>query len=110
MAKFHGIIGFVTTVEDSENPGIWKEETVERTYRGELLKVNKKLQSSSNTVNDSVTISTEISIVADPYANNNMFAMRYVVFGGAKWKIESVGVEYPRLKLSIGGLYNGQPN
>lgn len=107
MAKFHGVIGFVTTVEDSENPGVWNEETVERTYRGDLLKVYRRLQSSSNTVNDSVILSTEISIVADPYANENMFAMRYVVFGGAKWKIESINVEYPRLKLSIGGVYNG---
>ena len=107
MAKFHGVIGFVTTVEDSENPGVWHEETVEKTYRGDLLKVTRRLQSSSNTVNDSVTISNEISIVADPYANENMFAMRYAVFGGAKWKIESISVEYPRLKLAIGGLYNG---
>ena len=107
MAKFHGIIGFVTTVEDSENPGVWNEKTVEKTYRGDLIKVTRRLQSSSNTVNDSVIISNEISIVADPYANENMFAMRYAVFGGAKWKIESISVEYPRLKLSIGGLYNG---
>ena len=107
MAKFHGIIGFVMTVEDSENPGVWKEEIVEKTYRGDLTKVSRRLQTSSNTVNDSVIISNEISIVADPYANENMFAMRYAVFGGAKWKIESIGVEYPRLKLSIGGLYNG---
>lgn len=107
MAKFYGKIGFVTTVEDSENPGVWIEETVEKEYSGELLKVYRKLQTQSNTVNDSVVLSTEISIVADPYANENMFAMRYAEFGGAKWKIESINVEYPRLKLSIGGVYNG---
>lgn len=107
MAKFYGKIGFVEVKEDPDNPGVWSEETIEREYRGELIRVSKRLQTSSNSVNDNVIISNEISIVADPYANDNMYAMRYVIFGGAKWKIETVNVEYPRLKLSIGGIYNG---
>ena len=107
MAKFYGKIGFVTTVEDPDNPGVWPEETVEKEYSGELIKVTRRLQTNSNSVNDNVTISNEISIVADPYANENMYAMRYVVFGGAKWKVETVDVEYPRLRLSLGGIYNG---
>lgn len=107
MAKFYGIIGFATTVEDPENPGVWNEEIVEKHYSGDLIRNLRRLQTNSNSVNDNVTISNEISIVADPYAQENMYVMRYVVFKGAKWKIETVEVEYPRLKLSIGGLYNG---
>ena len=108
MPKFHGNVGFITTVEDSENPGVWIEKEVKKSYDGDLVKVYRKLQTASNTVNDNVVLSTEISIVADPYANENMFAMRYVEFGGAKWKIESINVAYPRLILSIGGVYNGK--
>lgn len=107
MAKFYGTIGFVVTAEDPDNPGVWGEQTVEKKYPGDLIKVTRRLQNNSNSVNDNVTISNELSIVADPYANQNMYAMRYVVFNGAKWKIESISVEYPRLKLSIGGVYNG---
>lgn len=107
MAKFYGIIGFVTTEEDPDNLGVWEEKTVEKHYSGDLIRNMRRTQTSQNTVNDNITISNEISIVADPYANQNMYAMRYVVINGAKWKIESVTVEYPRLKLSIGGLYNG---
>lgn len=107
MAKFRGKIGFITTVEDPDNPGIWDEDVIERTYSGDLIKVIRRAQTTSDSVNDNITLSTEITIVADPYAQQNMFAMRYVVFGGAKWKIETVGVEYPRLRLSIGGVYNG---
>lgn len=107
MAKFYGIIGFVVTVEDSDNPGVWEEKTVEKKYSGDLNKVTRRLQTTSNSVNDSITISNELSIVADPYANQNMYAMRYAVFNGIKWKIESVNVEYPRLILSMGGVYNG---
>ena len=107
MAKFHGMIGFVDTVEDPDNPGVWEEKTVEKEYRGDLIKVYRKTQTSADSVNDNLILSTEITIVADPYANQNMYAMRYVVFGGTKWKVTSVGVEYPRLRLSIGGVYNG---
>lgn len=106
MAKFYGAIGFATSVEDVDNPGAWNEEIVERKYAGDLIRNTRRLVPSSESTNDNINISNEISIVADPYANNNMYAMRYVVFQGAKWKIETVEVEYPRLKLSIGGLYN----
>ena len=101
------MIGFVDTVEDPDNPGVWEEKTVEKEYRGDLIKVYRKTQTSADSVNDNLILSTEITIVADPYANQNMYAMRYVVFGGTKWKVTSVGVEYPRLRLSIGGVYNG---
>lgn len=107
MAKFYGIIGFVETVEDPENPGVWTEVPVEKHYCGNLIRNTRRLQTTSDAVNNSVTISNEISIVADPYAQQHMYAMRYVVFQGVKWKIETVDVEYPRLKLSIGGVYNG---
>ncbi len=105
MAKFHGVIGFAETVET--DPGVWEEKIVERFYYGDLIRNIRKLQSSTS-VNDNITISNEISIVADPYAEQNMYAMRYVTFKGNKWKIESVDVNYPRLTLSIGGVYNVQ--
>ena len=107
MAKFRGAIGFATTVEDPDSPGVWNDEIIEKTYSGDLIRNTRRLQTTSDTVNDNVIISNEISIVADPYAQENMYAMRYVVIRGAKWKIETVSVEYPRLKLSIGGVYNG---
>jgi hypothetical protein len=32
--------------------------------------------------------------------------MLYVEFMGTKWKITNVEVQYPRLILSVGGVYN----
>ena len=61
---------------------------------------------NADQLNDNINIANEISIVADPYANGNFYAMRYVVFMGAKWKITNVRVAYPRLILTIGGIYN----
>lgn len=104
MAKFYGTIGYVKTVETE--PGMWEEQKTERQYSGELVKNTRRLESSGG-VNDNVNISNEVSIVADPYAYENFHAMRYIKFMGAKWKISNIEVRYPRLILTIGGVYNG---
>lgn len=103
MAKWSGKIGFVVASETK--PGVWKEVATDRTYYGDLIRNTRKLQSSGN-VNDNVTISNEISIVADPFANENFHAIRYAEFMGTKWKVTSVDVQYPRLILSLGEVYN----
>lgn len=103
MAKFYGAIGYVTTVET--RPGVWEEQVTERNYSGDLLQ-NRHMVQNADQLNDNINIANEISIVADPYANGNFYAMRYVVFMGAKWKITNVRVAYPRLILTIGGVYN----
>lgn len=103
MAKFYGIIGFGKTVET--RPGVWVEQITKKPYYGDLTRNIRKLQSSEN-LNDDINIANEISIVADPFANNNFHSMRYVEFMGAKWKISNVEVQHPRLILTIGGLYN----
>ena len=104
MAKFYGAIGYATTVETS--PGIWGEKITERMYAGDLGRNTRRLQSGSQ-VNDDLTIANEISIVADPYAYQNFHAMRYVEFMGTKWKVSNVEVQFPRLILTTGGVYNG---
>ena len=103
MAKFYGAIGYAKMVETA--PGVFEEEITERTYYGELIRNVRKLQSSEN-LNDDINVANTISIVADPFANMNFHSMRYVEFMGAKWKISSVEVQYPRLILTVGGVYN----
>lgn len=104
MAKWFGTIGFVETVETS--PGVWEEQIVTRQYYGDLVRNTRRLQSSDK-VNDDVNIANEISIVADPYANENFHAMRYAEFMNSRWKINTVEVQFPRLILELGGVYNG---
>lgn len=105
MAKFYGKIGYASTVETK--PGVYEEQIVERSYYGDLIHNTRRLQSADK-VNDDINISNEISIVADPYATNNFHTMRYAVFMGTKWKVSNVEVSYPRLILTLGGVYNGQ--
>lgn len=105
MAKFYGAIGYASTVETS--PGVWVERIIERNYYGELVRNTRRLESSGN-LNDDVNISNEISIVSDPFANQNFHTMRYAKFMGTCWKVVSVEVKYPRLILTLGGVYNGE--
>lgn len=105
MAKFYGVIGYATTEETK--PGVWKEQITERNYYGDLTRNSRMLQSGSQ-VNDDLNIANEISIVADPFANQNFHSMRYVEYMGTKWKISKVEVQYPRLILTVGGVYNGE--
>lgn len=103
MAKFFGKIGYAKTVETA--PGVWKEQITERKYYGDMTRNTRRLQSTDQ-LNDNINISNELSIVADPFANENFHSMRYVEYMGAKWKISDVEVQYPRLRLTIGGMYN----
>lgn len=105
MAKWYGVIGYVETVETE--PGIWDEVVTERQYYGDLTRNTRRLESSSDSTNNNINISNQISIVADPYANGHIFAMRYIEIMGTKWRITDVEVQYPRLILSVGGVYNG---
>lgn len=102
MAKFYGKIGFETNVETS--PGVWEGFT-EKTYRGDLLK-NMNRNQDSGGVNENIALSNQVSIVADPFAINNFASIRYIEFLGVKWSVTSVEVNYPRLLLYIGGVYN----
>lgn len=104
MAKFFGSIGYAETQETS--PGIHKEIITERDYSGDVLRNSRKLQSGES-INDDVVVNNSLSIVADPYAYNHFFAIRYVKWMGAVWKVTNVEVQTPRLLLTIGGVYNG---
>ena len=103
MAKFYGTIGYAETMETK--PGVHEERITERQYFGDLVRNTRKLQTSDQ-LNDDVNVANEISIVSDPFANENFHSMRYVAFMGARWKITNVEVQYPRLILTVGGVYN----
>lgn len=105
MAKFCGAIGFAVTEET--RPGIYEEKITERNYVGDLTRNSRRLQTGSQ-VNDDINISNQVSIVADPYASQNFHMMRYATYMGAKWKITNVEVQYPRLILELGGVWNEQ--
>lgn len=104
MAKFYGKIGYAETKDDGH--GSWTEQIVEKEHYGDLLQDTRRYQQSGN-LNDNLVVSNRISILADPFAMENSHLIRYVEFMGAKWKISSIEVQYPRLILTLGDVYNG---
>ena len=105
MAKWFGKIGYAITAEIE--PGIWESEITEREYYGDLTSDRRKRQNSGG-VNDDINLSNVISIIADPFANQNCANMVYVEIVGTKWKISDIEIQFPRLILTVGGVYNGE--
>jgi len=104
MAKFHGNIGYATSTETS--PGVWTDVVTEREYFGDVIREAKQW-AKGNQVNDDLTISNRISIIADDFAYENFSAMKYVIWAGVYWKVSSIEIQRPRFILTIGGVYNG---
>ena len=103
--KYYGSIGYA--VSEETEPGVWEERIEERNYYGDVLKFYGRGQDDTK-VNGEINIQNQISIVADPYAYNNFFSMRYLTFSGAKWKITNVDIQQPRIIINLGGLYHEQ--
>lgn len=103
MAKYSGKIGFMSTIETE--PGVWEETIVERSYRGDVVRNNSRYQQGMST-NDNIVVNNSISIVSDPFTNENFQHIRYVTFMKNKWKVSNIEIEYPRIILTLGGSYN----
>ena len=104
MAKWSGKIGYAENVETE--PGVWEEVITERKYYGDSIRNTRVLQNSDN-INSNVNVGNQISIIADPFAVQKCSSMVYIEYAGAKWKVSDVEVQYPRLILTVGGVYNG---
>lgn len=105
MAKFRGTIGFV--IDDVEvSPGIYKTEIIERTYTGDIYRDSKRMTDSSSTTNQSVSLSISFNFLTDNFAIDYLYAMSYLIFRGKKWSISTLELKYPRMEITLGGLYN----
>ncbi|MBQ6446469.1 MAG: hypothetical protein IJJ10_03270 [Bacillus sp. (in: Bacteria)] len=105
MAKFYCAIGF--SIEKEVRPGVWINSDSERNYSGEIIRNSRKWDTTEQ-LNDNLNISNQFSIVADSFIKENIGAIRYIVYMGTKWKISNISIEYPRLILTTGGVYNNE--
>lgn len=113
MAKFFGVVGYGNVEETG--PGVWDNVIVEKQYFGDVIRNSRQLTEAGfanqnmggGQVNPDITVGVSISIVADAYAHEHFFAMKYVKWMGALWTVQNVDVQSPRLILRLGGVYNG---
>lgn len=105
MAKASIKVGYVLT--ENVGSGVWMPNRVlERVYKADVNRRSRRFNNDAS-VNGELTVSNELSIVADPYAFEHFHLIRYAEFRNSKWIVTNVSVEYPRLVMSLGGIYNG---
>jgi hypothetical protein len=104
MAKFHGIVGYVYNNVET-NLGVWEDSVIERQYYGDVIRdvINTI---DGNKVNDDIELKNKVSILADPYAMTNVYAIRYVKWKGTSWSVKNAEINRPRIILTLGGRYN----
>lgn len=105
MSKYYGKIGFSKT--EDKGAGICEETIVEQYYYGDVIRNTKKWVTTADKLLDNIEISNELSIVADPFAFENFRTIKYAEYMNALWKVTSAEVIFPRIRLTLGGVYNG---
>lgn len=105
MAKWYGKVGYSETVETA--PGVHTPQITEHEHFGDVIRNTTKWTVNPDSTNDDLTVSSQISIVADPFAIEKFYSMKWIEFMGVKWKITNVEPQPPRLLLTLGGVWNG---
>ena len=102
MSRFSGKLGFVMTHETEE--GVWLENIVELPVKGTIRSLYVRNDNASS-VNANLRLTNEISILMDSKIQTYLETLKYVIYKGSKWEVQSIGVAYPRLTIHLGGLY-----
>lgn len=106
MDKWFGKVGYSETVETA--PGVWTPEITIREYYGDVKRDSTRWNANPNSTNDDLTVNRQISIVADPFALDKFYFIKWIEYLGTRWEITTVEPQFPRLLLTLGGLYNGE--
>lgn len=103
--KFMGIVGFWKNDEET-TPDVWRPKIVEKSYVCEEASKQNRQSQPSSYQNENLIVNNQISILSDLYAMENWHSIRYIVWNRIPWRVSRVTVEYPRLILELGGVYN----
>lgn len=89
-------------------PGVWEGDN-ERIigYPADITRLNSRWSTNTDSTNDNVTLNSQISFVADAFANQYFVYIKYANVYNIKWKVTNVEVQHPRIILTLGGVYNG---
>lgn len=102
MSRFSGKLGFVMTRETEE--GVWLEDVVEIPVKGTIRSLWVRNDNNAS-VNTDLRLTNEISILMDTKIKTHLETLKYVLWKSSKWEVQSIGVNYPRLTINLGGLY-----
>lgn len=106
MARFYGEIGYGKSVEDPAGSGVYVDLITEFPLTGDVIRNTRRLETGESLNND-ISVGNSISVVADEYAYEHFFDIKYVRWAGTLWTVTNVEVKSPRLILALGSVYNG---
>lgn len=99
-------IGF-KDVEQETEPGVWATSTFEKKVFTDITRAYRSSE-DYGVINPTIKMNLSFSFIMDNFITNNIDKLHYVVYKGVYYEISSITPEYPRLKISTGGFYNGQ--
>ena len=102
--KWAGKLGFCESVETE--PSVWEDVVTERQAYGDVLQAGRRFDLGDK-VNGDVTVTNRLSILADPWTRDHIFCLKYATFCGTAWVVSNAEVQYPRIILTLGGVYHG---
>jgi hypothetical protein len=105
MMRWYGKVGYSETVETK--PGVYDDRDTICEYYGDVKRNSTRWATSSDSTNDDLTVSTQISIVADSFALEKFYSIKWIEYLGVKWKVTNADPQPPRIILTLGGVWNG---
>ena len=94
MAKFAGLVGYVTQEETA--PGVWSPVEQTRMMKGDFYMESSRHQNGDK-VNKDIALNHRVSLVGDAYAFANYYAIRWIEIKGVKWEVTSIEVKRPQI-------------
>ena len=88
-------------------PGVWDDQVIKIKYPVDITRLNTRWSANTDSTNDNISLNSQISFVADAYANQYFVYIKHVNIYGVEWKVTNVEVQHPRIILTLGGVYNG---
>lgn len=107
--KFSGEAGF--RLKDVEvEPDVYEPQLVSKIIKGDVVQNRYGRQNGDKSTIDNITITNQLSIVANQFLMKHISNLVYVKFQGVKWKVISYNIKAPRIFVDLGGVYNEQEN
>lgn len=100
---WYGQIAFSHQTKDET--GVVDDHPILKNYYGQVIRNSKRDQLQN--INPNLSITNQISVIADPFLETSFHDILYVTFMGSKWRVSSVEVQpnNPRLTINISELY-----
>lgn len=104
MGKLICNIGF--GINQEVEPDIHDDDIIERQYRGEILRNARRFE-QMDSLSGGVQINNQLSLLGDSFLFEHLTDIRYVTHRNQRWTA-TIEEQYPRITVTLGGLYNGQ--